>query len=328
MYAISFLMSISKKAGKISKSILVSGTFVTLFILLSGLAALAQDSTNFIASRKKDRHISSVTVIDFFTTFAGIQFVNGQSADERNSLYLYYNVTVNNKITAGKLLVTNYYFTELGIKKFADSITSISEDQYNFKNALSYNLGKSKLAFNLSVASKSQYFRHYNYRKDSAGSLNRYLYTTYLSPGYVNYSGGIKYNINAYCSLEFGLANARKTKIRNQAIFDSRRLQSLYGLEKGVQKKTDFGFNLVFSAIQHKLLKDLYWENFSQFGVNNKDIDMLKSYRADVNNAFHYKFLKHFRFTLRTKFLYDISVYDKPKLINSFTLGFYLNNTF
>lgn len=69
-------------------------------------------------------------------------------------------------------------------------------------------------------------------------------------------------------------------------------------------------------------------KNFSQFNVNKTDFSLLKKYKADINNAFHYKFLKHFRVTLRTKFLYDINISDKPKIINSLTLGFYISNTF
>lgn len=90
----------------------------------------------------------------------------------------------------------------------------------------------------------------------------------------------------------------------------------------------EFGLNLILTIPSHEIVKNLYFENFSQFNVNRSDIKFLKYYKADINNAFHFKLLKHFRLTLRTKFLYDINANPKPMLVNSFTIGFYLNNTF
>ncbi len=286
-----------------------------------------QDSTNR-ALVIPERQIKAVTIIDFYTTFASIQFINGQTSNEKNSLYLYYNLTINNKVSAGKFMMSNYYFTEFGFKKFVDSISSISEDQYNFKNNLSYRFGKSRFAFNIVTNSKSQYFKHKDYKADSTGVMVPFLYTSYLSPGYNNLSAGIKYDAGDYCTIELGLVNGRKTRIKNQAIFETREAKKLYGLEKGEVTKMEFGLNLVFTVPSHEILKNLYLENFSQFNVNRSDIKFLKYYKADINNAFHFKLLKHFRLTLRTKFLYDINVNPKPKVINSFTIGFYLNNTF
>lgn len=303
--------------------------YVFLYLVLSHSFSnvYGQDSTNR-ALVIPARQIKTITIIDFYTTFASIQFTNGQTSNEKNSLYLYYNLTINNKVSAGKFMMSNYYFTEFGFKKFADSISSISEDQYNFKNNLSYRFGKSRFAINIVTNSKSQYFKHKDYKADSTGVMVPYLYTSYLSPGYNNLSAGIKYDAGDYCAIELGLVNGRKTRIKNQAIFESREAKKLYGLEKGEVTKMEFGLNLVFTVPSHEILKNLYLENFSQFGVNRSDIKFLKYYKADINNAFHFKLLKHFRLTLRTKFLYDINVNPKPKVINSFTIGFYLNNTF
>lgn len=277
---------------------------------------------------KTSKQIKTITNIDFFTTFAGISFINGQSADEQGSFYLYYNLTINNQVKYNLFALNSYYFTELGIKIYFDSITSFSEDQYNFKNAISYKFGKSKFMLNISTNAKSQYFKHYDYKADSMGNLNRYIYTDYRTPGYINYSFGIKYEINENYFLEFGLINGRKTLIRNQTIFESREASQLYGLERGMHQKIEFGLNLVITIITHEISKSLYFENFSQFNVNKRDISQIIDYKADINNAFHFIFLKHFRLTVRTKILYDINISDKPKIINSLTLGFYVSNKF
>jgi hypothetical protein len=329
MYVISCLMLTYKKVGIKNKSKIgyIKNTLLFLIFFQLSIFVSGQDSIND-ASYLPPRQVKIVTVIDFYTTFAGIQFINGQTSNEKNSLYLYYNLIITNKVNAGKFMMTNYYFTEFGFKKFIDSITTISEDQYNFKNNLSYRFGKSRFAFNIVTNSKSQYFRHKDYKADSSGVMVPYLYTSFLSPGYNNLSAGIKYDAGDYYTIEFGLVNGRKTRIKNQAIFESRSANKLYGLEKGEVKKMEFGLNLILTIPSHEIAKNLYFENFSQFNVNRSDIKSLKYYKADINNAFHFKFLKHFRLTLRTKFLYDINANPKPMLVNSFTIGFYLNNTF
>lgn len=322
-------MLIYRKAGikTRSSSRQFHQVFLILLLITPSIFVSGQDSISH-ATNLPPRQIKTVTIIDFFTTFAGINFINGQNTDERNSVYLYYNITINNKVKAGNFMMAYYYFTEFGFKKYFDSISSISEDQYNFKNTLSYRFGKSRYALNIGTNAKSQYFRHKDYKPDSTGSMEPYLFTSYLSPGYNNYSAGIKYEAGEHCTIELGLVNGRKTRMKNQSIFENRKATKLYGMNKGEVTKMEFGLNLVFTVPSHEIVKNLYFENFSQFNVNKTDIKLLKYYKADINNAFHYKFLKHFRFTLRTKCLYDMNINPKPKVINSFTLGFYLNNSF
>ncbi len=330
MFVTSCSMWIYRKAGswKIDNQRLSIHLYLMLALSLFNFEANGQDSTNHFSSREKKEIISSSIDIDFFTTFAGITVKNGETSNDRNSLYLYYNLSANNKLKAGKVVMTNYYCSEFGIKTFFDSISLISDDQYTFRNTISYNIKKSKFAFNFSISSKSQYFNHYNYREDSAGKTIKYLFTSYLSPGYSNYTGGIKFEFDNNCSIELGLVNGRNTKIKNQELFESRQSAKLYGLSKGNTKKMEFGFNLIVSIPTHQIFKNFYIENFSQLNIEKDKLSELKKYKVDINNAFHYKLLKHFRLTLRTKYLYDINVSDKPKIINNFTLGFYLNNAF
>jgi len=298
-----------------------------VLLLFPSHTVYGQDGTSN-SSLNTNKLITSVIDIDFFTTFAAINILNGTTSSDCNNLYLYYNLSLTNKLKAGRFQMSNYYFTEFGIRKYTDSISSISDDQFNFKNSFSYVFGKSRFAFNLSINSKSQYFNHFDYRQDSLGQMKKYLFTSYLSPGYTNFSAGIKFEFNDNCSIEFGMVNGRKTKIRNQRLFESREVKQLYGLEMGTSKKTEFGFNIVVTIPSHEIMNNIYVENFSQINADKQDVSMPKDYIFDINNALHYKFLKHFRLTLRTKYIYDIQVSKKPKIINNLTIGFYLNNTF
>lgn len=298
-----------------------------ILLIASLLPATAQDSCNMIPANHA-KQITAVTMIDFFTTFTGIAYINGQTTFEKNNLHLYYNLTINNKIKSDQFCITTYYFTEFGIRSFADSLTSITEDQYCFKNSVSYQFGNSKFALNIGTNSKSQYFRHYEFRTDSAGDQVKYLYTSYLSPGYSNFSGGLKYEVNKHFTLELGLVNGKITRIKNQEIFDSRESKKLYGLEKGTTKKSEYGLSLILTITPNKVLKNLYFENFSQVNVSKSGYHQLKNTKADINNAFHYIFLKHFRLTLRSLCLYDLTVSPKVKVVNNLSIGFYLNNRF
>lgn len=270
--------------------------------------------------------INFLTTLDFFSAFTAIHIVNGSSTNDKSNIHLYYNFTGDNRIKISNYSITNYFNTELGVKVYVDSFAIISEDSYTFKNDFSYVIKNSKLALNMSFTSRSQFFRHYDYRSDTTGYSVRFLNTSFLSPGYILYSSGIKILFNNYLNIEFGLVSAQKIKIRNQQLFDSRMSENLYGLSKGDRQKIDFGFSMTFISTLHQIHKNVYWENFSQFSVNRQNIKYLKFYQCNINNAFHYCFLKYLRLTLRSKITYDYNNSLKPRVINSLTFGFYLNN--
>lgn len=305
---------------------LLVGILVSAFVI-SNYPLYSQDTCNQTKT-KPSRQLTAVTVIDFFTTFTGVRYLNGYTTSEKNNLNFYYNFTLNNKIKAGKLSVTNYYYTDLGIRDYQDSITVISDDQFIIKNAIAYQFFKSKFSFSLGTNSKSQYFRHYEYGTDTAGNITRTLFTAYQSPGYRNFSCGIRYDISEKVSIEFGLVNGKTTLMKNQKIFESRNTNKLYGLEKGTKKKSESGFNLVVTIPPNKISKNLFFENFSQLNVNKADLDCIKYYKFDINNAIHYIFLKHFRLTLRTLCRYDLNTGKRATVIHHLSAGFYLNNTF
>ena len=318
--------SIITPLGSIQRGMLLVGILVSAFVI-SNYPLYSQDTCNQNKT-KPSRQLTAVTVIDFFTTFTGVRYLNGYTTSEKNNLNFYYNFTLNNKIKAGKLAITNYYYTDLGIRDYQDSITVISDDQFIIKNAVACQFLKSKLSFSLGTNSKSQYFRHYEYGTDTAGNITRTLFTAYQSPGYRNFSCGIRYDISEKVSIEFGLVNGKTTLMKNQKIFESRNTNKLYGLEKGTKKKSESGFNLVVTIPPNKISKNLFFENFSQLNVNKADLDCIKYYKFDINNAIHYIFLKHFRLTLRTLCRYDLNTGKRATVIHHLSAGFYLNNTF
>jgi hypothetical protein len=176
------------------------------------------------------------------------------------------------------------------------------------------------------LTSRSQYFKHYYYSIDSTGSSVATPNSSYKSPGYQMISGGIKYSTKGL-SIEFGIVNGMSTIMKNQKYYDILKTSNLYGLEKGQRKKMDFGFSLIISAPIQKIHKNLYYENFSQARVIKDDLSLINRYSFDINQAFHYVFLKYFRISLRSKIIYDYRISLKPSIINNVTLGLYFHNS-
>jgi|GEM_PF-1276935 len=274
------------------------------------------------------RKITILTELDFFTTFTGVNYLNSRTGAERNNLYLYYNLTMSNKVKAGNISINSHYFNEFGLRDFRDSIQVVSEDQYTLKNSAAFRISGSGISLNAAFVYKSQYFRHFEFRPDSNGKSEKYLYTSYLSPGYRNASVGLRIEPAAYFAVELGIVNGRKTKIRNQQIFETRQASRLYGITKGTNSVTEYGLNLIVTIQPHEILKNLYWENFTQVNASHASLARISGYKLDINNAFHYRFLRFFRLSLRTFCLFDSVIGAKVTLATNLSLGFYLSNTF
>lgn len=315
-------MEIFLKIKSILRWIIYSKLF--LIILVNTLLAETNDTIKQKSIKKNFKLIDATT--DFYTTLNGTKSKNTQEEILKNNIHFYYNFTVQNRTNFRKVKLTNYFFNEFGIRNFQDSIVAITEDIYNFKNSLSIPIKKSKFAFNFTVSNKSQFWKHYTFKPDSNKKYNKSLYTSYLSPGYTIYSGGIRFNFWNYSSIELGIASGRTTKIKNQDIFSERNATKLYGLNSGRRKKTVFGFHFLVNISTKKLFKNFYMEQFSQVFMDKDSLLKIKSYNIDINNAFHYVFLKYVRLSLRTKILYDAAVFTDPTLIQQISIGFYLNN--
>ena len=299
---------------------------VFLLFFLSSFYIQGQLDTS-LKSKTPKRSLKIIdATVDFYTTLNGSKTINAVGEQLKNNLYVYYNLTIQNRIKVGKVKFNTYYFNEFGLRNFKDSIITISEDLYNLKNSVSIPIQQSRFAINFSINSKSQFWKHYTFKKDSNNKYVKSLYTAYLSPGYTVYSGGIRYNFWDRSSIEIGLASGRTTKILNQDIFKERKASKLYGLENGELRKTVLGFQIIITIATKKLFKNCYLEQFSQVFMNKDSLPIIRSYNVDVNNAFHYLLLKYIRFSFRTKFFYDRTVYEKPTVVQQFSIGFYLNN--
>lgn len=95
--------------------------------------------------------------LDFFITASSINTKNILESYEPDNFHLYYYINTNNRLKIGKLKISSYFFNEFGLRSYRDSIATISEDVFNFKNSVSLPLKNSKFDFNLSASTKSQF---------------------------------------------------------------------------------------------------------------------------------------------------------------------------
>jgi hypothetical protein len=264
---------------------------------------------------------------DFYTTFIAQQTINAiDPTSDRSNIYFYYNATFNSRVNVKKIRWNFYLFNEYGKKKYFDSISVKTDDLYYFKNSLNYTFAKDKIAITTMMNVKSQFWKTFDYKEDTSGTWQRYTYASYFSPGYILYSAGMTYNFWESSTIELGLVSGKITKIKNQEIFEERDAEKLYGIEKGQKQKIQYGLNLQVNIVAKKFGKHFIWEHYSQLYIPNEHLGDVSFMTFEMNNAFHFMFMKYMRLSLRTKINYDQNIQERPQIINQFSVGFYLSN--
>lgn len=263
---------------------------------------------------------------DFYTTIDWVEMTNEPNGTEPSNLTLYYNVNLNNRLTVKNFSYTFYFYNEYSYKSYKDSLALKAKDGFNLKNSFQWKIAKSMFNISASANIRSQFWKSYIYEVDSAGALEKQLYSDYLSPGYKLFSLGFVYRNKHHMTLELGLVGGKSTVVRNQNIFEARHKDELYGLEKGQKRKNEWGINLVFNAPIIPIHKNIFWENNTIVYCNNRELNSLKQYSLNLNNAFHFVIRKKLRLSLRNQINYDIKIQEKVFISNQLTLGFYLSN--
>jgi len=265
-------------------------------------------------------------IYDFFFTVNAIAFENRQTSDQHDELNFYYNTTINDIFRTKYFTYRAYMFNEYGLKYYIDSLTTKGQDRHEVRNSVQIPL-KKFLKVSAGFTVKTQLWKQYLYNIDTGtGDINRSLYTAYFSPGYILYTGGISFNFLKNASVDIGIAGGTTTKIKNQHIFEDRKAERLYGLERGERKRFVYSFNVLLNVPPQMLTKHIGWECHALVSSEKEQIGRLKGYKVDATNVLHYMFLKNLRISLRTTMQYDEKVNDKIFMMNMLSIGFYLFN--
>lgn len=285
------------------------------------------DSTkNTNSNRDFNTDLTNIFIYDFFTSFSLLNFQNAIDNEQKNQLNFYYNGTINNTLKAKKFTYKFFLFNEYGFKHFIDSTTIKNQDAFTVRNTMQIPFLHRSLLFNISFDIKSQLWHAYNVRQSLSGNTERYLYTDYFSPGYKIFSMGLSFITKHAINIDIGIVGGKITKIRNDNLYETRKSTILYGVERGEVKKTDFGINIAINAPMRNLKRNIAWECNAIIFALKSDVFVLNAYTFDINNAFHFLFLKHLRLSVRTQIKYDKNIQSSIYSMNTFTLGFYINN--
>ena len=267
-----------------------------------------------------------VMYYDYFTTLTATHYIHSSLTSEVNHIYYYYNIDIKNNIEFRKLKWDLYLFNDYGVRYFMDSLTLKTQDQFNLKNTLCLPLWQNILSLSLSANTQTQLFNTHQYRYDSLGQLQRYLYDGYMSPGVIIYSGGITYQDKRNILLSLGLGSSKVTKIKNQKIFETRNEETISGLSKGKIKESIFGITLTATVPMQHLNQKIHWEFYGNAFAPMLHLKQLKEYTLEINNVIHLLVFRRGRLSLRTKLAYNKTVQPWMSVQNQLSLGFYLNN--
>lgn len=273
------------------------------------------------ASKKWTYHF--LLYYDFYTTLTALHHRNQENIGEVNNLYFYYNVDVKSNIQLLRMKWDLYFFNDYGVRHFFDSITTKTQDQFTLKNNIYYPIWRNKIFLSLQANTQTKLFNTYRYHQPNG---QRYLYDGFMSPGVIYYSGGITFECRGNTNIQLGLGSSKVTKIRNQKIFETRETDRIQGINKGQKKREELGLTLSVLVPTQALGKRWHWEMTGNLFAPMDQLKEIRYYTMDMNNVFHFCFLRYVRLSLRTKIKYDMEEGKKMGISNQISLGFYLNN--
>jgi hypothetical protein len=311
---------------KFSKYCLFILCNVCLSFNVFSIPILIDSTKNTNSNRDFNTDLTNIFIYDFFTSFSLLNFQNAIDNEQKNQLNFYYSGTINNTLKAKKFTYKLFLFNEYGFKHFIDSTTIKNQDAFTVRNTMQIPFLHRSLLFNIAFDIKSQLWHAYNVRQSLSGNTERYLYTDYFSPGYKIFSMGLSFITKHAINIDLGIVGGKITKIRNDNLYETRKSTILYGVERGEVKKTDFGINIAINAPMRNLKSNIAWECNAIIFALKSDVFVLNAYTFDITNAFHFLFLKHLRLSVRSQIKYDKNIQSSIYSMNTFTLGFYINN--
>jgi len=137
---------------------------------------------------------------------------------------------------------------------------------------------------------RSQYFDSYRYINDE-----KTLTSSFMAPGYLNFSGGITY-LNDYLLLDFGLYENRNVYVLQDKVYRER--SSVYGVPREDKLYRITGVSLRANLDLYKSEK--FNTYASLYAFRNKEITTL-DFRGDLSYRIH----KMIKITLLNEITYD-----------------------
>ncbi len=183
----------------------------------------------------------------------------------------------------------SYVNTSIGYRHELGKYFLKNVDRFSLKQQLEIQI-KNGFAFYVLGSIRSQHFDNFRYINDEKD-----LTTSFMAPGYVNYSAGLTYS-NDYLLLDFGLYEMRSVYVLQDKVFKER--SSAFGVPREDKFFGIHGFSLRADLDLYKSEK--FNTNASFYGFYNKDVTTL-DFRAELTYRMH----KMLKLTLLNEIVYD-----------------------
>ncbi|AFM03515.1 Protein of unknown function (DUF3078) [Bernardetia litoralis DSM 6794] len=252
-------------------------TFSVLFFSLFTFSVSAQDTpTDTTSIWKKGGSFSA--------TFANVGLSNwaggGQSSIALGAILNLNATRKTEKSTWENILTVQYGMARVGESDF--NLFKKTDDNFQFDSKYSYNLGKN-WSSGTSMNFRTQMASGYFFDRDSLGEERQgQLLSKFLSPGYLLFATGIRYETKIF-NVRYSPLAAKFTFVMDDSLANV----GAFGVDEGKNVRSEFGSNFdagltydvmenvklsstlnLFANYEHLSQIDVNWENLIVFKVN------------------------------------------------------------
>ena len=234
----------------------------------------------------------------FSATFANVGLSNwaggGQSSIALGSILNLNAKRKTSNSTWENILTVQYGMARVGKSDF--NLFKKTDDNFQFDSKYSYNLGRN-WSSGTSMSFRTQMAPGYFFERDSLGEEQQgQLISNFLSPAYLLFASGIRYETKIFMMRYSPLA-AKFTFVMN----DSLAAIGAFGVEKGQNIRSEFGSN--FDArINYDIMENIKLSSTLNLFANYQNVTLI-----DVNweNLIVFKVNKYFTTSFSTQLIYD-----------------------
>ncbi len=261
---------------------------VTAFLFFISFSVFAQDTTNVTTDGIATVPVEEVKIWEkkgsFSGTFSNVGLSNwaggGQSSIALGAILNFNATRKTEKSTWANILTVQYGMARIGKSDF--NLFKKTDDNFQFDSKYSYNLGKG-WSSGTSMSFRTQMAPGYFFDRDSLGEEKQgQLISNFLSPGYLLFATGIRYETKIF-NMRYSPLAAKFTFVMNDSLANI----GAFGVEKGQNIRSEFGSNFdaslsydvmenvklsstlnLFANYEHITQIDVNWENLIVFKIN------------------------------------------------------------
>lgn len=234
----------------------------------------------------------------FSATFANVGLSNwaggGQSSIALGAILNLTATRKTEKSTWENALTVQYGMARVGKSDF--NLFKKTDDNFQFESRYSYNLGKN-WSSGTSMNFRTQMAPGYFFERDSLGEEQQgQLISNFLSPGYLLFATGIRYDTKVL-NMRYSPVAGKFTFVMNDSLANL----GAFGVEKGKNMRSELGSN--FDAnLNYDLMENIKLTSTLNLFANYENITQI-----DVNweNLIVFKVNKYFTTSFSTQLIYD-----------------------